>query len=40
MLDAARTIRGFTNRVTFQQYEKDRKLQLAIEKLPAERPCP
>jgi uncharacterized protein with HEPN domain len=33
MLDAARTIRGFANRMSFHQYEKDRKLQLAIERL-------
>ncbi|MCX7030544.1 MAG: DUF86 domain-containing protein [Spirochaetes bacterium] len=33
MLDAARTIREFTSGTTFRDFEKDRKLQLAIERL-------
>jgi uncharacterized protein with HEPN domain len=33
MLDASRTIRGFISGMTFTQFEKDRKLQLAIERL-------
>jgi uncharacterized protein with HEPN domain len=32
MLDAARTVRDFMVGVKFHQYEKDRKLQLAVER--------
>jgi uncharacterized protein with HEPN domain len=32
MLDAAKTVVSFTSGVKFHQYEKDRKLQLAIER--------
>ncbi len=33
MLDAARTVRTFTNGVTLEAYSADRQLQLAIERL-------
>lgn len=33
MLDAARTVAQFTSGLTIEQYLKDRKLQLAIERL-------
>ncbi len=32
ILDAARAIKDFTNRVSFDQYLKDRKLQMAVER--------
>ncbi len=33
MRDAARTIRTFVSNMRFDQYEADRKLQLAVERL-------